>query len=266
MDDAARASLGAIPSPPRHPTWRAAARSRWILGVLGLGLALPGLLVAVLFAALGVELLPLTDDILDSEAAVTNDVEVLSIEPTSIHTGSIYWSRVDYRFTGPAGATWNGHSFVADRSEWSVGGPASVEYAPEAPETNRLRGSVRSPGGTVGSIVFGLIFLPGVVLLLLWLRAIMATRVLLTSGRATLARIEGCKPIQGVNPPQLKVRFTFRDSFDAEHQADCWVGAGSPLGRRLLDGVTSVPLIHDEGDPRKRRLAHATDFRDDRAP
>jgi hypothetical protein len=203
--------------------------------------------------------LPLADDALDARHSVA-DGEVLGTADTGIHVGGTDFVRVDYRFFTNEGAAQTGHSFLPPRRGLEPGASIRIEYLADAPDVSRVRGSTRNPLGSLWTVLLGALAMPAFLLTLWWLRGAMRLRLLLSSGRAVSAEVLEQRTVFGVNPPQWNVRFRFLDDRGREHEAAHWVGQGSPLGRDLAAGATTVSVVHDEADPASCRLAHPTDF------
>src|SRR5690606_28801224 len=104
-----------------------------------------------------------------------------------------------------------GESF-APAGSFAPGDPCEVDYLLHAPEVARISGTHRNPLGLVWTVLVGFVLLPAVVLCLFWYRGTRRTQVLLSTGRRALARVVEQRPVTGVNPPQLRVRYEFDDA------------------------------------------------------
>lgn len=251
--------LGAIPAPPRAVRWRAALRRRWPLGIIAIASLLVSIVVLAILASTGVAVLPFEDDALDADRAIT-EATVTAVEPTGMHAGARRFVRVEFRFELAERGAFSGHSFGTERDGFAVGQVHPVQYLPESPEVARLAGTRLNPLGLVWSVFFGLFFLPAIALSMVWLRGAAQLRILLATGRLTLAHVVERRPILWVNPSQWRVTYRFRDDAGGEHSASQWVGQRSPLGERLAGGVENLPVVFDPGEPAQSRLVHRDDF------
>lgn len=252
--------LDAIPPPPRPVRWGPVLRHRWVLGLLGCVLLLISAFALTIFATLGIDLLPLKDDALDAEHRLTEG-HITAVEDAGLHSGSTRFVRVHFAFDiGDRGA-FEGYSFGAQRDGFAKGQTCVVEYLADAPEVARVRGTRRNPLGTFWSLFTGGFFLPAIALTLFWLRGVMGLRLLISTGRLTLAHVVERRPVPGVNPPQWRVDYEFLDERGQTARGSHWVGRRTPLGARLENQVQNIPVIHAEGDPTRSRLVHKGDFR-----
>ncbi len=248
-----------IGRPPRTPRWRPALARRFVLGLLGGILLFDALVIGIVFLFLGYPVLPF-DDLALNDRATTTEAVVESVEPTSFRVGSRHAIHVGYRFRSDDGTEHVGASFTFDES-FAIGARHPVEYLPEAPDANRLRGTVRVPGGWVPFVLLQIPLMAGVVMLLIYLRGVVQTRILLRDGTAVRAQVVTAKPVRHVNPRRVRVEYRFLAGglwHDGNHQ----VGARSPLGRRLLEGATEVDVVHDPFDPKRSRAVAPEDFAD----
>ncbi len=254
-----------IPAPPRQVRWRAAARAFWPAGLAGGILSICGLPLLVIALSTGIDLTSLNDMALDERASRARG-EVEAVESTDLHWWSKSFRRVRYRFldqeaqppTGLRGASLSPHD------DYRAGASCWIEYLPGNPSVNRLEGTRRQAFGSITDLLLGCLCLPGIVLLLIWLRATSRLRLLLREGRGTIATIRECRYVPAVNPPQLRVDYEFRDDTRRERHGVHWVGERSELGRTLrkADGTTArtAQLIYASETPDRSRLVCASDF------
>lgn len=109
-------------------------------------------------------------------------------------------------------------------------------------------------------LIVGALLGPGLVLLGFWLRGVLRLRVLLREGTLTKAETLEVKPVLGLNPSHLRLRYRLRDDSGQPHESSQFVRAGSALGRRLLLRPVTLPVIHDRHEPRFSRAVSAEDF------
>lgn len=245
-----------IPPAPRLPRWHACLRRRWGLGLAGAILLLTGIVVLVILATNTGSLLPFDDLALDDRASRTS-ARVLGTDETAMHEGGRTLWAIRYEFTDLQGNRQRGTSYTPV-PELVEGDDLEVEFLAEAPEINRLRGTLRAPFPTI-AVLFTSAGAIGIALLLVWLRGVLKLRMLLRDGAVAQARILQARPDPWVNPPQLRVDYELRVPGGAV-AARQYVRRTSPLGHALASGVTSSAAIFDDDDPTQSRLVHASDF------
>jgi hypothetical protein len=243
------------PPPPRFVRWRSCLVHRWLLGLLG-GLALlDGVILAVVLGVVAGGVLPFDDLRLD-EATGRADGIVTSVETTSPDLGRETLHRVHFRFRRPGGGDQAGTCY-ASGSAPDPGALVTIEFLADDPATCRIQGTTRAGLGRLGSLLIGLVALPGFVLLAVWWRGVLRLRALLRSGRATLATVSS--PGAGAGSAG-RVELEFTDGRGAPHRVGQWVRAASPLGRALAAGAREVVVVHDEVEPARARAVTPQDF------
>lgn len=164
---------------PNPPPWREAFRHGWIFGLMGGLLLLSGTAMLVLFGLAGVGT-PHGDLALDERSALAEG-EVLQTEKVGER---LY--RVQFVFRDGAGAEYRAFCYSETPPP---PGKQVVEYLPADPAVARLRGARRRVTGLWQRVAIGALFLPGLALLGLWLRAAVRARV-----RATETATEAAEP------------------------------------------------------------------------
>jgi hypothetical protein len=254
--------LTAIPDPPRAVRRSAAFRTRWVLGLSSACTLVMVLVpVVVLGATEGLDVLPFVDDALD-QRAVRTTARITSIEPTSMHSGGTRFVRVRFVFQDASEREHSGSSILPDTRAPSLDETPTVDYLASDPAVSRLTGSRRTTFGPVFDLLIGLVLLPAGVVFLFWLRGHMRLRIVLRDGVAGIASITECRRLGWVNPPQFSVRFVFEDARRLRHGGWQWIGARTPLGHAVGEGLRRVPVVYDPDSPRHHRLVAATDFAD----
>jgi hypothetical protein len=241
------------PPPPRFVRWRSCLAHRWLLGLIG-GLALlDGVILAVVLGVVAGGVLPFDDLRLD-QAAGRADGIVTRVETTSPDLGRETLHRVHFRFRRPGGGDQAGTCYASGNAP-DPGALVTVEFLADDPATCRIEGTTRAGLGRLGSLLIGLVALPGLVLLALWWRGVLRLRALLRSGRATLARV--ASPVSGAAG---RVELEFSDGRGAPHRVGHLVRPSSPLGRALAAGASQVVIVHDELEPARARAVVPQDF------
>lgn len=244
----------AIPDPPREVRWKTCLARRWVLGLIGGLFALAGL--AVLVASwLQAGNSPFDDSVLDS-GAWTASGTIHAVEELANGT----W-QVRYEFES-AGHDVLGASYARTRaSGMRVGEPCKIEYLPDRPDINRMRGTSRALFDEQRSTLVTVLVILGMIALYTWIRGALSLRIALREGRLTTAQVIEAKVLRHVNPRPVRVHYRFEDALGMEHIAIHCVGVHTELGRNLLDTAPREhPVIHDEGNPAISRLVHAEDF------
>lgn len=249
----------AIPTPPRRVRWAAALRHRWTLGLIGGLLALPSIFLAITFTALGVDVLPIRDDLLDAESSFTNG-RVTDVHERALRSSGSNFDRLSFEFWLADGSRVVGWSFAPATAGLAAGADCPVEYSIADPTVARIRGTRFNPVGGLWSAILGWSGLPGIALCLFWIRGATRLRLMMSTGRLAIARVLERRPVFGVNPPQLNVSFEFDDQRGNPVRTRHWVAARSPLGRELESGTEHPQVLFDEGSPDHARLVHRSDF------
>ena len=247
------------PKPPRHPRLRSALRHRWLIGLYG-GLCLFTLLaINLVYLFCGADVTSFADEALNLSGSSTRG-KVVSIEPTLLHTNGGSWQQLRYRFADLTGKIREGRSLLR-QTHLQAGEACWIEYLRDNPATNRLRGTSRQIQAPLLDMVVAWVLLPGILLLLFWLQGVLRLRTLLSSGPATHARLTNLRRYGWINPPQLRVDYSFVDHRGKEHRGWHWVAQRSKLGRQLCDHDLSTPVvIYDESKPSRSRLVGANCF------
>ncbi|MCC6671336.1 MAG: hypothetical protein IT458_09760 [Planctomycetes bacterium] len=247
-----------VPPAPREVRWSAVLWLRWPLALLGFVLVVWfGLFTLMLhWAREGSSHRDELGIAADPGAATATIERVDSVPGTALGRR---WDRVEYVFATPQHPQMRGHSFV-EQGRHAPGSAATVEFRRGAPEHSRLLGARLNLLPDPAPWFFGLLVLPGVFVLLVWLLGVVEARRLLAEGDAAAVEIVTLRLLPGVVPGVLLVRYRFRDRRAVVRSAAAWVRARSALGQRLQDEPRHVVAIHDRGRPERSRLAIAGDF------
>ena len=245
-----------FPEAPRRVRLRAAAAAWWPLGVTaGAALALVSVVILVLLGIGGFHM-PFDDWALNSRGSIgTREGTVVAVRETRTHIGSRDLRAVEYTFD-PGDGSERHATCYALQSRFQVGTKYPMEYLPETPGLQRLRGS---------AIAMATLWLP--YLVPIWLGAFLVTgfwwsrafraRVLLRNGRAVPGRVVSAVPTRFTNPPQLVVRY----EYDAEgpRTGKQWLRRSGTLAQRIegLPAGAAIPgamVVRDEAHPGQSRL------------
>jgi len=109
-------------------------------------------------------------------------------------------------------------------------------------------------------LVVGALLGPGLLLLGFWFRGALRLRVLLREGTLTNVESFQIRPVLGLNPAHLRLRYRLRDAAGQSHDSSQFVRAGSPLGRLLLEKPAALHVIHDPWEPGFSRAVAPGDF------
>lgn len=225
------------------------------MGLLGVLLAFDAVLVAVVLAFAVPGVTPLKDWALDLGAALGR-AEVRNVSPVQLPWSRSELARVEYEFRPAQGGSVLGASY-GDRGQFRAGVTYAVEYLSERPQVNRLQGSRAVLYAHWYTLLFSLLFVPGLLLTVVWLRGAVRLRIALREGRLVAARIAEVRSQPG--GPLARVHFTFAAADGREVRGTQHVALRGALGR-LLSGARELPLIHDPNDPRVHRLVTPADF------
>ena len=236
---------------------------RWPLGLLGLSMTVYGGLVALMlfYAASGKQ----QDDALidigapDLGGVATAEAVVTDAEETGAKIHGAPAERLSYTFRTERGVDFAGRSFGV-AGAFRVGRFAKVDYLIDHPHINRLQQTRLCLIGDLVSPVLGLVVLPGLLLLLLWLQGALDLKRMMENGDAAVAHVDEVEHVGYVVPVMLRVRYRFRDTRAAWRQGVHWVRARSPLGVRLEGGSDRPVVLHDRVHPQHSRLVTSADF------
>jgi len=230
-----------------------------MLGLFG-GLSMLTLLaINLVYLIFGADVTSLADEALDFSAASIRG-EIVSIEPTFLHAGDGSWLQAQYRFTDFTGRMREGRALLR-QTHLEPGDDCWIEFLANDPATNRLRGTTRQIQAPLLDFVLRWVLLPGTLLFLFWLQGVIRLRSMLRSGPATLAKVESLRRYAWINPPQLRVDYSFLDHRSREHHAWHWIRRQSQLGRELYDHDLSMPaVVFDESRPSRSWLVGADSF------
>lgn len=244
-----------IPPAPRQAHWSAALWYRWPFALAAFVLLVYGGLwtLMLFFASSGK---PLDDERLNQFAQRTVGT-VTDVKPTEVELDGVAFEHVNYEFsTGPV--TVYGASFAPAL----VAGTAriEIEFLPEAPSINRVRGGRISLLGNWVRPAFWFTVVPGAVCLLLWLFGVLRIRRTLIEGDAAIAQIDSIRPVRWLVPSMLSVQFSFRDHNANEQRGSHWVRERSRAGQRLLRRPEFAAVIHCRERPNRHRLVSVDQF------
>ena len=244
----------AIPSPPREVRWKTCLARRWVLGLIGGLFALAGLVVLVV-SWIQAGNSPFHYSGLDS-GGWTASGTIRGVEELA----NGVWE-VRYEFES-SGNDVRGASYAKARtSAMRVGESCTIEYMPEQPDINRMRGTSRALFDQTQSTMVTVLVILGMIALHIWIRGALVLRTALREGRLTTAQVIEANVLRHVNPQPVRVHYRFQDALGMEHIATHCVGVRTELGRKLLDDAPRThAVIHDEGNPAISRLVHAEDF------
>lgn len=240
-----------VPPAPRHVRWAPVVWCRWPVGLIGLGLAIYGGLVALLFHHVGAANHDTRIEQGPREQAVATVTAVKDLPGGTM-------SRYSYRFDMPLGVE-TGDS-LGPRGGFAVGDTAPVEFVQGSPEISRLVGTRKELLGDLSTPILGLVVLPGLLLLLVWLQGVMDLRIMLAHGDVTVAELTQVERVPYVVPLMLRVHYRFRDHRARWCEGGHWVRARSALGQRLAASPGCALSIHDRLRPQRNRLITAVDF------
>jgi hypothetical protein len=109
-------------------------------------------------------------------------------------------------------------------------------------------------------LMLSLLVAPGLVLLGWWYRAVLRLRILLREGSLSAGKVLTSDRIPGVNPPYLRVRYSFRDDAGSTKTRTQRVRARSELGQRILGGAQQLSVIYDPYEPKLFWIVIPEDF------
>jgi len=109
-------------------------------------------------------------------------------------------------------------------------------------------------------LMLSLMVAPGLVLLGCWYRAVLRLRILLREGALSAGKVLTSDRIPGVNPPYLRVRYSFQGDAGSTQNRTQRVRAHSELGRRIDGGERQVRVIYDPYEPKLSWIVIPEDF------
>lgn len=245
-----------IPTPPRSPTWGASVRPlrgfALVTGVLA-AIALIGALTAWGMADFAN---PFDDGALDdlraTRALGSADGRVVEIEELGRGRDAPAVERVHYEWS--LDGELRRSTAYADAGTFEVGRTYGMEFLPGNPEVNRLVGSTRTVMAR-SLIGWGTVLAIAVVLVLIALRRMLATRAQLRDGECAVARVDSAE----VHGRMLAVEFRF-DVGDEEKTGRASLPRSHPEAQGLRRGsIETVPVVH-RGDGRRPLIVSPVDF------
>ena len=214
-----------------------ARRPFW--GALGLALIISGAGVIVLLRLAGVGV-PFEDRALDQRAAMARGT-VTAVERHPRRTEVL----VSFRFKAPVTLgrdTIESASFTTDEPP-SVGSEQPIEFLPDDPRVARIAGMRRTLRAFWMRVATGAVVLPGVLMVLFWLRLMVRDKLLLSVGNAAPIAIER---IDGT--ANLHVHYGFDTEDGRRLTGNERVPAPSLLGQQVRDGST-IWVLYDASRP-----------------
>lgn len=253
-----------IPPAPRRVLWRSVLGHRWPVGLAAFVLAIyGGVWTWMLF--LGQSGLARDGRRLDHEASIRLPARIVRVDPDigRLPDGSAA-ERCVYEFEH-RGQRLQGQSYAA-AGRHQPDTQVEIELLPHEPVISRIRGEAVHllPAWVEPGHYLATVLVPGLLLGLAYLASVFHLRHVLVHGDAGVARVLSVRPVRGLLPEMLSVRFEFRD-----HRADLrrsrhWVRAHSALGTRLRavrgDAPLMVPVLHDRRFPQHCRLVWPDGF------
>lgn len=246
-----------IPPAPRRVRWRAVLWHRWPVAFLGFVLAVyGGFITLMLCLAAGGK--PADDGRLDRECVVTrgivNRVELVHGRPPRVHYDFPVVNRAGHRFRQ------SGCSFLPGGETLEKGDRIPIEHARGQPSLSRAMGGRIVIMPPLLSYFFYGIFLPGILLLILWFATVLRLRRLMIHGDVAVGEVLSFRILRFVLPLMYVVEYRFRDHHARTHTTCHWVRARSALGDRLRANPQQIGVIHDRRGRGVSRLVMASDF------
>ena len=111
----------------------------------------------------------------------------------------------------------------------------------------------------------GIMVVPGTLILLAWLTAMLKLRQVLVHGDVSVGQVLDVRVVKNILPEMLAVTYQFRDHRATVRKNQHWVRARGALGNRLRNWTTksrkeALPVLHDRRFPQWNRLLLPQDF------
>lgn len=198
------------------------------------------------------------DDALSAHGVATT-AEITRIDGGEPGPRGLAPLRITYRFRSEKGLVYTGGSF-SSRPGLTVGSTVPVEYLPDQPHLNRVRGGRLSLVPPLSQIFMLLFWGPGLLCLLAWLVAVFRLRRVMQEGDVASAELIHWQEIRFVLPTMIRVSYRFRDHQARLVAASHWIRGRSALGDRLRENPRRLAVVHDRLGRGPSRLVIATDF------
>lgn len=261
-----------IPPAPRRARARALLAHRWpLLFIGGVLIVLGGLIAWAMFLQSSGTFS--WGERLDAGPTQIVDGVVQKVRPT-VHFDNQDWD--DVHFLAPwyepdlgseqQAINLYGYSF-APANVYKVGDPVAVEVLIDSPNIHRVLGGVLRADRRwlYAQFWIGIMVVPGTLILLAWLTAMLKLRQVLVHGDVSVGQVLDVRVVKNILPEMLAVTYQFRDHRATVRKNQHWVRARGALGNRLRNWTTksrkeALPVLHDRRFPQWNRLLLPQDF------
>ena len=269
-----------IPPAPRRARWRPLLAHRWPLLVIGGVLVVLGSLIAWAMFLQSSGTLSWGQR-LDAGQTKTVDGVVVEVRDT-VRFEQQDWDDVHYLASWTVASTADAAPAPANRTAHEVqlygcsfvpsgryheGNVVPIEVLIEEPNVHRIQGGVLRADRRWLHAQFWMITLviPGGLILLAWLTALLQLRQVLVHGDVSVGRVLVVQRVRYVLPEMLSVSYEFRDHRAGTRKNRHWVRARGALGQRLRNWsvhnpTEALPVLHDRRFPQWNRLLLPQDF------
>ncbi|MGE3172720.1 MAG: DUF3592 domain-containing protein [Planctomycetota bacterium] len=252
------------PRPPRHVPWRLALQTWGVLGAFATAMLVVSLVaLAVMWAEDGFRS-PRDDWRLDAGPAEVAEARVTQVRHRRNKHGRVTRSFVSYVYD-PGDGERSGQS-VTTRRDVEPGAAVAVEYLRNDPGVSRMVGTHATYLGRILPTFAGLLLLPELFLVLLYLTRVFRIRTIVRHGPAVAGVLVGHRrPADGKRRRRSKnyrVRYGYRGADGLDHEGWQFVRFDSALDRAVQatgEGQTFAAafVVHDERNARRARLVAA---------